>query len=76
MLNQVQHDRKRGDRARGSKGREYIPYSNFPSTGGRELKGGGYDNDEINETGKYVYTYLLIIFDLLFPKFPLPTSYL
>ena len=33
---------KGGDRMRGSNIGKYIPYNNFPSTGGRELKGGGY----------------------------------
>jgi len=32
---------KGGNRGRGRNIVKYIPYSNFPSTGGRELKGGG-----------------------------------
>jgi len=32
---------KGGDKGRGRYIGKYLPYSNFPSTGGRELKGGG-----------------------------------
>jgi len=43
-------------RGRGRNIWEYIPYSNFPSTGGRELKGGGIRAD--TKVCPYNYTKL------------------
>jgi len=43
---------KGGNRGRGRYIGKYLPYSNFPSTGGRELKGGGYRYTGIRQAKK------------------------